>query len=279
VYTDEEVEADLAALDSAAVAAAMDEVLRSAIVLGPSGCPAPDPDLRALTPTEPEPVDAGYTFTAFSRKGKLSRRAKGGASITISDRGVTWRSAEGEPGTLLWDQIVAVIRKPSGALILHQRDGTWLEVPAFGWDAETPFERLREVMPADCEIPVCDQERFDAIAKVAEGWLSPGDGVWMLVDDLPGILGSEERLLDLVFARQKLTGGLLVVTDKRVLWLTFKEDKGFEVPTGQIANAYAANDQLELYWDGNVAKLVIEPAEATSGIAYRISQLRTEPDR
>ena len=72
---------------------------------------------------------------------------------------------------------------------------------------------------------------------------------------------------------------MLVVTDKRVLWLTFKEDKGFEVPTGQIANAYAANDQLELYWDGNVAKLVIEPADAASGIAYRISQLRTESDR
>ena len=64
-----------------------------------------------------------------------------------------------------------------------------------------------------------------------------------------------------------------------MLWLTYKEDKGLEVPLEAITDAYNANDQLELYFDGNVAKLMIEPGHAASTVAETIRQSRTEPDR
>lgn len=274
-----ELDHELEVLDGAAVAAALEPVLQSAIVLGPTDCPPPDPALEPLAARPPEPVTEGDEYTAFSKRTKLTRRLYGGSVLRISERGVTWETEDGRPGTILWDQCEVALRQPAGGLILHQRDGSWMEVPVAGWDAATPFTRLEQAIPADRFVPICDQERFDAIRKVAARWLEPTDPTYALLDELPGLLGAEEQLRELAAARQRLTLGLLAVTDRRVLWLSFKEDRRLEVGLERITNAHGSTDTLELYFDGNVAKLVIEPGRAAIELANVIRQSRTEPDR
>jgi predicted Zn-dependent peptidase len=279
VLTDAELDSQLEALDAAAVAAAMDQVARSAILLGPDGCPPPDSALRPLEPRRPEPLTEGDEYRAFSKRKKLTRRSHGGSTLRVSERGVTWESEDDEPGTILWERCAVVIRRPAGGLMLHDRDGSWMEVPTAGWDAATPLERLEELIPPGLAIPVCDRERFDAIQRASTRWMKPEDPVYGLIDELPALLGGEEELIEIIPARQKLTFGLLVVTGRRVVWLTYKEDKGFEIPVDAITNAYGADEQLDIYFGGNVAKVVVDPGDAAAFIAGKIRESRTEPDR
>ena len=148
VLSDAELERELAELDGAAVAAAMEQVRRSAILLGPQDCPPPGDGLEPLRPRPPEPLTEGDEFTAFSKRKKLTRRSHGGSTLRVSERGVTWEAEEAEPGTILWERCEVVVRMPAGGLVLHQRDGAWMEIPSQGWDDATPFARLEEVIPA-----------------------------------------------------------------------------------------------------------------------------------
>ena len=189
VLSDAELERELDELDGAAVAAAMDQVARSAILLGPNGCPPPGDELEPLRPRPPEPLNEGEEFTAFSKRKKLTRRSHGGSTLRVSERGVTWEAEEGEPGTILWERCEVAVRMPAGGLVLHQRDGAWMEIPSQGWDDATPFARLQQVIPAGRMVPVCDQERFDAIQRAAARWLKPEDPIHGLLDELAGVLG------------------------------------------------------------------------------------------
>jgi hypothetical protein len=279
VLSDAEHDRALEALDAAAVARAIEQVARTAIVLGPHDCPPPDPALAPLRVRDPEPLTEGEEFTAFSKKTKLRRRAHGGSVLRVSDRGLTWEAPDAEPGTILWENVELVVRRPSGALSLHQRDGAWMELPVAGWDAEAPFARLEALIPAGRTIPICDQDRFDAIRTAAKRWLEPGSPAYPLLDALPELLAGEERLIDVIAAWQWRKYGLLVITDRRVVWRAHGDEDGFDIPLAKLTKAYGADEQLQLYFDGNVAKVNLDPGDAAPFIATEIETSRTEPDR
>ena len=64
------------------------------------------------------------------------------------------------------------------------------------------------------------------------------------------MLASGERPVDFALAYRRMTAGMLVVTDRRVLWLTHTDGKGFEFKGDALASPGEDADQLEIYAGG-----------------------------
>ncbi len=158
---------------------------------------------------------------------------------------------------------------------LHQRDGQWIEIGPRGWeDGERVLERIAELVPEGRIVPSCDRELFEAIERAASARLKPDDAVRHQLNEISGTLASGEELVDLAGAFRRTTAGLLVLTDRRVLWLNDKDEPLFEVPLDGITNAYASGDQLEVDSGDGSTKFTIEPREAAEALAEEIRARR-----
>jgi hypothetical protein len=219
-------------------------------------------------------VTGGETFAASGRR-RLLRGREPGSLLRIDERGVT-REAEGDaPVTILWERCEAAIRLPSRALVLHQRDGAWLKVSKPGWDLD-PLPRIEALLPAGRIVPVCDRELAEAIERIAGERVKPDDESGAgFINGLPDVLASDEALVDFAIAYRRMTVGLLVITDRRVLWLTDKDGKGFELTGDVLASPGEDAGQLEIYAGGETLTLRIEPKQATESLALAIRELWT----
>jgi predicted Zn-dependent peptidase len=261
--------AELEALDAGAVAAAVRDVLEDALVLGPTGSTAPDAKLSPAELDQPEPVE-GETFVPVKRGW---RRRRSPQELRVGERGVSWRDEDGDPVTIEWDDLAAVEEHLDGQLRMYSRLGSWLELSPHGWDEGTrAFARIRERIPARLLVPPTDWALTEAIERAVERRITDRDVVGLPLRALPDELSEQEGVVDMAVAVKGRRAGLLVVTERRVLWLSSVDDERLEAARG--ANADSRGAELELSWDGGSAKLQILPRELAPVLRDAIRERR-----
>jgi hypothetical protein len=125
-------------------------------------------------------------------------------------------------------------------------------------------------------LPWCDARLAEVLDGLAGKRIRHEDVVAGPMRALPGLLGDDEQVLDMAEAYRRTTAGLLVMTDRRVLWVT-PDEEPWEVALASLVNAHADREVLELYWEGGMVKLNLDPREAAEWMAGAIRERRTVP--
>ena len=150
------------------------------------------------------------------------RRAVRRISLTVGANGVTLHGPDGEPVTVLFRDVAAVVRERDGSRTLLGHDTTRLVVDPDDWrkgkdvvaaiDASTPDELVVRAEPEQMAVD-------DHVEEVARRTLKRR---WVVDEELtllPDSLDVGEEVLILAEANRGLRSGLLAATDKRLLWL------------------------------------------------------------
>jgi Bacterial PH domain len=172
----------------------------------------------------PYPMTSSTAVTGRAHRLRAlpTRRAVRRMSLTVGEDGVTLRGPDGEPVTVLFRDVAAVVRNRDGSRTLLGYDTTRLVVDPEDWrrgkeavtaiDAAVPEEL---VVKAEPELMAVD----DHVEAVAERTLKRR---WVVDEELtllPDALDAGEEALVLAEANRGFRAGLLVATDRRLLWL------------------------------------------------------------
>jgi hypothetical protein len=209
----EELQAELEALTPAESADVVAKALGSAIVLAPAGTPRP-PEYADYGEWSKPPVH-GQTFRQTPLR--IGRNAK----VVASEEGVTLFSLdEEEPITILFAECAAVLRWSANRITLLALDGSWIELRAR--TLRGGHRLVREVLRRFAEelvIPMEDVQTEESLVELAVEKL----GRTKVLDQfkkLPEQLLPGERVENLAQIDQFLSRGLLVLTDRRLLYLS-----------------------------------------------------------
>jgi hypothetical protein len=205
-------------LTAESVAAAARDALETMLVAVPLGTSVRNDRLHPYPMTTIGRIE-GETYRL---SGLHLTRAARTARLIVGDEGVTVVFLDGESTTIRFDQAVALQRWPDGSRILWDRDGFRVFVDPDGWrrgkaaaaaiDARVPSELVVDMEPAL-------GRRLASVEEVAEAKLKRRWVVTEELEALPGELRDDERLLTMSEANRGFRPGLLVITDRRLLWL------------------------------------------------------------
>lgn len=263
----EEIAAELAAVDGAAVAGVMRALLETAILLGPAGSKPVDglDFIPALQGGEPE----GERFRR-PRPGLLKRRAD--EELWVGEHSLTWREGESRT-TIAWDSVILAEVGPGKQVHVVAGDGRALPIASWQWeDGERAVESIRARVNERLVIPYADRALAAALDAALERRVKTHfAAIAPAVDALPFELSPEEGVLDVARAttRKGFTVGVLVVTERRVLWLASMADDRLELDRADV-RATADHGELTLEWPDGDGKFVIDPKGAASELAALI---------
>jgi Bacterial PH domain len=143
-------------------------------------------------------------------------------SLTVGTEGVTLHGPDGEPVTVLFRDVAAVVRARDGSRTLLGHDTTRLVVDPEDWrngkeavaaiDASVPDELVVKAEPEQMAVD-------DHVEEVAGRTLKRR---WVVDEELallPDSLDAGEEVLILAEASRGFRAGLLAATDNRLLWL------------------------------------------------------------
>jgi hypothetical protein len=204
----EEEIAGLRAVSAPAMRDAVAAALPTLLTLIPEGCKPPRDD---LTPLDRRPREV----TAPRFKVKAIRQ---GDELRIGDEGVMWQNG-GPPVVIPADEVVAVIEESDGALSVVGADGGYVQVdPATMRDPAAVTEAIKRLSPGPV-IP-SDDAAPGAVKRLAEEKLSRRWTVSEELELLPDVLEPGEHALTLAEAARGMRSGLLVLTNRRLLFLS-----------------------------------------------------------
>jgi zinc protease len=207
---------DLRALTPEAVARALRDVLPSELVVVPQEA-AGARGRFAEHGTEPRPPVAGEEFRPKRRRLRRERWR-----LVLGDEGLSSVDRGEKPGTVRFDECVALIDDAPGTFSLKGRDATTIEVTPYLVGRGDELERaLRARLDDDVCVPL------DAnVAELAElaGRLPRPERVGAELSELPHLLAPRERPLALAEARRKRKLGALLATDRRIVWMYAGDD-------------------------------------------------------
>lgn len=144
------------------------------------------------------------------------------ARLVVGDEGVSLVLASGDVLTVRWDQLVAALRWPDGSRTLLGRDGFRIHVEPEAWRRGKEVVRLiDDRVPSELAI-VMDPELTSRLERVERAVQEKLKRRWVVEDELtalPEELAEDEQILTLAEASRGLRAGLIVLTDRRILWL------------------------------------------------------------
>jgi zinc protease len=199
-----------------AVAAAMRAALETALLLVPAGTGALGGDRwTRYDPATTEALDGPQYVPneQWQQFGEDSRLVVGPDGVTISTRD------GGEPLSVRYADCVALVEHLSGRVTLVDRSGAWVDVsPRVYGDGDEAVATVREAVDPDLVVPLTVRER--ELAPVVREQLPEAalTRVPREVDALPVLLGDEEQVELLASAARGPQAGLLVLTDRRLVF-------------------------------------------------------------
>jgi hypothetical protein len=141
-FTEAELDAEMAALESSDVAAALGAAYETAIVAVPEGSARPHPSFSPWGTGAHAPVE-GRRFRVRGLSGAARKR-----DFRISETAVSMKMPDGETVTIAFDDCVAAIAEPDGKITLHSVDGSYIAiVPSALRDGAEAEAALRAGLP------------------------------------------------------------------------------------------------------------------------------------
>ncbi len=198
------------AVSYAEVAAALREALATQLLLAPAVVPGPDarrgdyPWFSATRVTGTELRPAG--------------RGQAAVRLIAGEDGVSHVSKEtGHASTVRFAELAAAVQEADGSLTLIGRDGAIVPVdPATFRDAGKVVANLEQNLPPELIVPPREGSGLEALARRK---LRPGAPVGHLLRLLGQRLDHDEEVVTMCTAIMGFKGGLLALTDRRVIWI------------------------------------------------------------
>jgi hypothetical protein len=251
------------------VAEAAGQLLESALVLAlEAGAGAAD--LAAY------PVMSGRTLDGTRHR--LRRlRAKPLPAVVVGNDGIMLETEHGSI-TAPFAEVAVARRQPDGSRMLLTNDGFFLVVDPGDWRSGDEIVRTIDERLVDRLVDM-DPAATRLEARLAE--LTASLGRTGLVSDelgaLPRLLQEGEEPISLAKGTRGWRYGLLVVTDRRLLFVFDDGTKHLlEVPLAEVTTVESGSDWLRVEWQGNDAHLKnIEPSDAADALALAIRNQRT----
>lgn len=142
----DEVEAAIDAVDTAAVAAALEAAMPSALALVPPGCEVPA--TFSEVPQWSARAVVGADFTPRSPERAWQK-------MTIGNRGVTWHAAERQVLTVPVDACQALLRWDDGTRVLIADEGIHIHVAPWDWKRGTELvAAIDRLYPESVAVPM-----------------------------------------------------------------------------------------------------------------------------
>jgi zinc protease len=247
-YGYEEALERMRATDDAAVSALARRLLDDLLVVTPEGTPPRFDDPVVAAP----PVDG--------RRHQLRRVPKhlmAGVELVVGDAGVSL-VADDRADTVRFDEVAAAVGAPGGGLDLIGTDGTVLPLdPRDFRDGDEALAAIEARVPPDPRVPL--DPRAAHVEAVATRQLKRRWAVGESLDLVWERLADDEEIRVLAEASRGVRGGVLAVTDRRVLWITkILEERVHAWPRDRIRRAsgrdvgVAARLRLSLDGDDDV---------------------------
>jgi hypothetical protein len=220
--TDDELNAEIAAVTPSSAAAALAAGLEDALLVLPLGTRPPDARFSTYPVSSPGRVSGRTLALRGLNIGRAARRTR----LVLGDDGVSLVWPDDDAITVRFDECVAVERWAGGARALWSADGFRLEIQPEAWrDGDVVVRTIDERLPAELVVPMEleVEERtaeVDALAdeKVKRGWMTSDE-----LKTLPSVLAPGERVVTLAQGSKGWRFGMLALTDRRLLFLYVDE--------------------------------------------------------
>jgi hypothetical protein len=276
-HTPEELLDRMASLTSDDVAAVVREGLPTMLLVSPERT---QPPVQGFVPYLEDsdrmtPVD-GVAYPAKGWRSK-SRIVAGPEGSSFVD------DASGTVVTILADDVVAVLSLGVGRLSIGGANGSEINVDAGSFDnGDALVADLRRRF-AHVTVPLEDLDCSDAVDRVASLKLKRRWTVKVELELLPSVLAPGEELVTLAEASRGRKGGMLALTDRRLLFLykgmKSKSDMQLEIAYEAIESVRATSFAIPGLWapdvwvgtEGNEVKFTsVLPAKRAPEIAAEI---------
>jgi zinc protease len=273
--TSEELVEGRAAVRPEDAAGVMSEALESLLLTTPESAGGLSQGLERYPLTSPKRV-SGRTHRprGLHLRGELRK-----ARLVVADEGISVISPRDEAVTVLFSECCAVLRWVDGQRVLWSEDGFSLEVDPDFWRGGAEVVRsIDAAMPDDLVVPMeRELQQRSAVVDSAAG--DSLRGRFMTRDELaalPHHLQEGETLVCVAEGSQGIRGGLLAVTDQRVLFLYFDEVR-VEIPLADISSVdagpkrfWSENELVLSKGDGKERFTDIRPGERLDELAAAI---------
>jgi len=244
----------------AATASALQEVLDRLLVAVPS-------EERAPAGLHPYPMTSAAAVEGVVHRPSglpISREVRR-TSLTVGADGVTWRTGDGSPYTILFEDLAVILRWPDGSRTLFGRDGTRFTVDPKDWRRGRRALVAIDARVAPELIVAMEPERTRATERVEAVASEKLKRRWVIEDELkllPEALDADEELLTLAEANRGFRAGLLAATNRRVLWLyTFRREQRLEFAYEDIAHVRVEKKLFE-------TKLVLDLGDGKEPVKF-----------
>jgi hypothetical protein len=218
------------------------------------------PALESLLLILPEDSDVPQGFTEYPRfspaavQGVVHRpRARLGPErklrLVLGEEGISILLADGDKLTVRWSELAACVHWPDGTRTLWGLDGysVYVDGTAFR-KKERIVERIDERVPPELVV-VMEPELTEKAQRVERAASEKLGRRWVVADELD-LLADEledgEEILTLAEGSQGLRAGLLVLTDRRLLWLyKMFAEKRIELALADVESVEARRKFME----------------------------------
>lgn len=235
--SDEELRHERAALRPETVARAVAQALETLLILAPDGV-APPPGRELSTYGEgAEDAVEGRRLRATAGWREWGENSE----IIVGRQGLSYVTTEPDDVfSVCYSEVIAAIPALSGSLTVVRPDGSSATLhPARYEGGPAAIGEIAAHVGADAIIPLTQQEQAlatDLARLLPEAQIGRAAAE---VDSLPGVLADHEELRLLAEARRDQLVGLLVITDRRVMFLFWGRDQRLmiEKPLTEVRRA------------------------------------------
>jgi hypothetical protein len=198
------------------VAASVSEILPTAILIAPTGGETPDGFVLS-----DDAAAAPLPGRRYRRRGTKAYQLHRASRIVGSKEGVSFLSEPPQkPVTVRFDETVAVLRRGHGRLTLVAANGNSISLDTPTLTAgERLLKEIEHQVPANLFIPL---EKLPGInvLDLVRAKIGFRTQVQHEIAILPEYLQPGEHVVNLAQASRRMTRGLLVLTDRRLLYLS-----------------------------------------------------------
>ena len=201
------------------VAEAVSRILPTALVLAPVGS-APQQGFTSYGAWPTAPLEG----KRYKRHGQRSSSRSRASRVVFSPEGISLAATKTEEAvSVRFSDVVAVLRLGPGRMTVIDSDGSWIRLDLLtlvgGKDLQAAIEGA---LPAELFIS-CEDEPGGNVLDLAREKLGYRTKVATEIGAVQSLLAPGERVLNLAQVQRKMQRGLLVLTDRRLLYLS----KGF----------------------------------------------------